>query len=96
MFIIILGILDVIAGFLTFLETDIVTGVFFYFGCFMLLKGIYSMLTSAVKGWYLDFMGWIDLLAGITLLTVWNIPYIWVLVIIKGVYSAMFGFLFSK
>ena len=90
---VVLGILDIVAGFLTLLSNDVVVGVFLFFGWFMLIKGLFSLISSMGQGYFLDWMGWIDLLTGITLLTAWNVPYIWVFCVLKGAYSTMFGLL---
>ena len=93
MIVVVLGVVDIIAGFLTLFETDVVFGVFLYLGIFMLLKGLLSLITSMMKGYFLSWMGWVDIAIGITLLTPWNIPYIWVLAILKGGYSVFMGYL---
>lgn len=63
----------------------------FYLGVAMLLKGLSSMLGLPTGDLGIVIMGIIDIIAGIMLLTNFSIPWFWVLLMIKGVYSLIAG-----
>ncbi|MBU0530665.1 MAG: hypothetical protein ABIH52_03160 [Candidatus Aenigmatarchaeota archaeon] len=69
----------------------------FYLAIVGLLKGVYSILTAMAAGFYYDVIGWIDVVAGILLMTTtWGIAshiflYLGIIVILKGIYSFMMG-----
>ncbi|RLI97124.1 MAG: hypothetical protein DRO99_03410 [Candidatus Aenigmatarchaeota archaeon] len=99
-FIAILGILDIIFG--AALAASTMTSVtgngwIFLFGILAILKGIYSVVTAAGAGFYLDVLGWLDLVVGLLLLLAnWGIVfpfflYIGILLILKGIYSFFVG-----
>lgn len=58
-------------------------------GWTILLKGLYSMAMGALNGFYFDVLGWADVLAGGVLLFSWSIPFLWVFVAGKGLYSML-------
>lgn len=96
----ILGLLDLLLGFTLALSGIIdFTGnslIFFLF-IIAILKGVYSILTAAGAGFYFDLLGVFDLVAGIFLYLVFTgmhfhfFLYIGIIVILKGVYSILFG-----
>jgi hypothetical protein len=63
----------------------------FYLGIIVLIKGISSVVGAFASGFYFDIMGAIDLIAGILLLLSFNIPWFWLLPIIKGLFSLIAG-----
>jgi uncharacterized membrane protein HdeD (DUF308 family) len=63
----------------------------FYLGVLILLKGLSSMLGLPTGDLGIVIMGIIDIIAGIMLLTNFSIPWFWVLLMIKGVYSLIAG-----
>jgi uncharacterized membrane protein HdeD (DUF308 family) len=83
----ILGILDIIAGISLAFPNFLV----FYLGIIILVKGIFSIVGSFAAKYFLDFMGFIDLIVGLMLLFHFSIPFFWILPIIKGVYSLIVG-----
>ncbi len=102
MFLAILGMLDILGGIILAISGFIPytgSGFVFTLGIVFIMKGIFSYLTAAAKGFFLDLMGVLDLIAGIMLvLATWGIlifffPYIGILLIIKGVYSFVMGLL---
>lgn len=102
MLLIALGIVDIIAGIalgLTRLFPMANNPFLFWLGIFFLLKGTYSILMGAAAGFFVDFMGWFDLLAGAFHLwanTGAQYPfflYLGVVMVIKGLYSAAMEFL---
>src|SRR3989338_11187627 len=95
MLILLLGVFDVIGGLLlaaTWLKLFVGAGFILYFAVFFLLKGIYSVLSNIFSGFFLDLMGFLDLLAGAALLFVhWGTAphyflYIGIPLILKGIY----------
>lgn len=102
MFLALLGLLDVIAGIILGLSGFVSyteSGFVFMIGGVLIIKGILSYLSGAAKGFYLDFMGILDIIAGSMLvLTTWGIvlfffPYFGVLLLLKGLYSLLIGML---
>ena len=84
----VLGILDIIAGICLVYPNFLV----FYVGVIILIKGMFSIIGSFAVKYFLDFMGFIDLVVGLMLLFNFSIPFFWILPIIKGVYSLIVGF----
>jgi uncharacterized membrane protein HdeD (DUF308 family) len=63
----------------------------FYLGIAMLLKGLSSMLGLPTGDLGIVIMGIVDIIAGIMLLTNFSIPWFWIILMIKGVYSLIAG-----
>ncbi len=100
MFLAILGVLDIIGGVLLGLSGFIPyvgSGFVSAFGFILIIKGIISYISGAAKGFFLDFMGILDIIAGIMLiLATWGFvvfffPYIGILLALKGIYSVIIG-----
>ena len=100
MFLFILGIVDLVAG--TMLGMSGIIGLdgnslVLFLGLLMIVKGIVSYLAGAAKGFYMDFMGILDLVSGIMLIlafygfVLFFFPYIGLLLLLKGVYSMIMG-----
>lgn len=87
MILVILGFLDILVGasllFPNFLA--------FYLGVVILVKGISSIAGSFAAKYFFDFMGFIDVIAGVILLFNFSIPWFWLLPMIKGIYSLITG-----
>ena len=83
----ILGFLDIIAGacllFPNFLS--------FYIGIIILLKGLSSMTAIPSGDIGILIMGAIDISSGIILLLNFSIPWLWLILIVKGIYSLIIG-----
>ncbi len=91
-FLIILGIIDILAG-LAFASFELFPQSIIYFlGILMLLKGLYSYITALMGGFPFDLLGLIDIFAGISLIFLWPFNILWVPLVIKGVYSLVVGF----
>lgn len=90
MLLLLLGLFDVLVGFA--LLSPIFSAIAFYLGVIALLKGLISLVSSFACGYYADFMGAIDFLAGLMLLLGFSLPLFWVLLLVKGFWSMMFGF----
>ncbi|MBI4181889.1 MAG: hypothetical protein HY520_02895 [Candidatus Aenigmarchaeota archaeon] len=102
MIIALFGILDIIAGGALLLGT--ILGLpgsefLFWFTILFFLKGLYSVGTALAAGFFMDFMGYLDLLGALFLLLLyWGIAPGWVfwiglLILIKGVYSFIIAFI---
>lgn len=90
MFLMLLSAIDVIAG-LCLLGS--VKGILAtVIGIIILIKGLFSVIGGVATKHYLDWMGWIDLIAGLSLIFGFFIPYFWILPILKGTYSFLTGF----
>lgn len=88
MFVTILSLIDILAGislaFPNFLS--------FYLGIIILIKGISSVVGSFASGFFFEIMGIIDLITGILLLLNFNLPWFWLLPILKGIFCLLIGF----
>ncbi len=98
----VLGVLDLLCGILLGLSSFIPyigSGFIYALGIILILKGIISYLAGAAKGFFLDFMGILDIIAGVMLvLATWGFvvfffPYIGILLALKGIYSIIIGLL---
>ena len=97
---VILGILDIIIGIALAVSPGIslvASGVIMALGVIALLKGLYSVGTAAGAGFFLDIMGWLDLIAALFLfMSYWGwafgfFLYAGILMVIKGLYSFAMG-----
>jgi len=88
--VLLLGIADLIAAFLL-VNPGVFVTIAFIFGVLHLIKGISSIIGGIISGFFFEFMGAIDLLTGICLIFVWDIPYLWIPLAIKGLYSVVTG-----
>lgn len=86
-----LGLLDIIIGLA--IGLPIFSSVFmFWLGLVIAGKGLFSIASSFSKGFYLEWIGAIDLAAGIILITGFGFPWFGIIPFLKGVYSFVFGF----
>ncbi len=83
----ILGLFDIIVGVSLALPNFLA----FYIGVIVLIKGVSSIVGSFAVKYFFDFMGFIDLIAGVILLLNFSIPWFWLLLMIKGIYSLIIG-----
>ncbi len=86
------GLLDILAGAGLLFMGSAPAGLLFWLGILVLLKGISSVGGGAMSGFFMDFMGWIDLAVGICLLMHWSVPLLWLLILAKGLWSLFAGF----
>ncbi|MBR9682682.1 MAG: hypothetical protein GOV02_03315 [Candidatus Aenigmarchaeota archaeon] len=91
-FLILLGIIDIIAGLALASFELFPPSIMHFLGILMLLKGLYSFITSLLGGFPFDLLGLLDILAGIALLLLLPFNILWIPLIIKGVYSIVIGF----
>ena len=101
MLLLILGIIDIIAGIAIVLGNVGLIGpgsFVFYLAVFMLLKGLWSVFTSAASGFFFDIMGILDILAAIALFLINAVIvsdiFYWFagILILKGLYSCVMNF----
>ena len=83
----ILGFLDIIAGVCLLFPNFFG----FYMGIIMLLKGLSSMTSIPSGDIGILVMGIIDISAGAILLLNFSIPWLWLILLIKGIYSLIIG-----
>ena len=97
---IILGILDIIIGGVLAVTPSIpvvASSVVMILGIIAVLKSIYSIGTAAGAGFFLDVLGWVDLIAGIFLFMAYGgwafgfFLYVGIIMVIKGIYSFAMG-----
>lgn len=87
---IILGLLDLIVG--LGLVLPIFSNAFiFYLGIFTAFKGLFSLVSSFAQGFYFEWIGASDLIAGIMFIFGFRIPWFWLIPFLKGVYSIAIG-----
>ncbi|MCD6476753.1 MAG: hypothetical protein J7K26_01125 [Candidatus Aenigmarchaeota archaeon] len=82
-----LGLLDIIAGLYVIFNIKILA---LYIGIFVLIKSI-SSLIGGIKSPMILIMGIIDLLVALNIIYSWHIPWVAILILIKGVYSLIVG-----
>lgn len=87
MILVILGIIDILAG-ISLLVPNFLA---FFLGIVVILKGISSILSLVTGNVAIVAMGVLDVIAGIMLLLSFSFPLVWVLMIIKGFFSLVSG-----
>lgn len=101
MFLMLLGVLDIIGGLLLALSGTIPlsgNGFVLFFAVALVLKALWSILTALGGGFKYDLLGLVDLLSGACLYLVtigWNTEiflYLGILVLIKGLWSFVMGY----
>jgi len=87
MLLLILGIVDVLVGvslvFPNFLGL--------YLGIITIIKGLSSMLGLPTGDIIIVLFGLMDMAAGIMLLTGFSVPWFWLIIVIKGMFSVISG-----
>jgi len=79
----ILGIVDMLGG-ITMLFPNFLA---FYIGVIILLKGISSMLSLVTGNLVIIILGIVDIIAGLMLIFSFSLPFIWLILIVKGFFS---------
>ena len=82
-----LGIIDILAG-ISLIYPNFLA---FYIGIIIILKGVSSMLGVAAGNLVIVILGIIDVVAGISLVLGLAVPWIWLLLIVKGFFSLVSG-----
>lgn len=85
------GLLDIVAGAGLLFVKSAPAGLVFWLGILVVIKGLASVGGSALGRYFFDWMGWIDIVAGIALLLHWSVPLIWLVLIAKGLWSFFAG-----
>jgi len=88
MFVTVLSLIDILAG----ISLAVPNFLSFYLGIIMLLKGISSIVGSFASGFFFEIMGFIDLITGILLIFNFNLPWFWILPVLKGIFCLLIGF----
>ncbi len=88
MILLLLGLLDVIAG-ISLLYPGMFFSILFYIAIAVLIKGFYSFGSSVLNNYWLDWMGAVDMVTGIIILTGLHVPYFWVIPVMKGLYTVL-------
>jgi hypothetical protein len=87
-----LGIADLLAAWLV-TDPTVFVDLAFVLGIFHLIKGISSIVGSVIFGisplWI--WMDLTDLLTGLTLLFFWQLPWLWIPLVLKGTWSLFIG-----
>jgi uncharacterized membrane protein HdeD (DUF308 family) len=83
----IIGLIDIIAG-LSLLFPNFLG---FYLGVILLLKSLTSILGGIASKSLFFLLGIIDLVAGLMLVLNFNLPWVWLILIVKGLYSFVVG-----
>ena len=92
MILVILGLLDVMAGILLFFESTAPGSYVTWVGFLVLLKAAYSIVTSIASKFYFDIFGMIDIITAFLMLTAFSVPFFWLMPFLKGIYSIFVGF----
>jgi uncharacterized membrane protein HdeD (DUF308 family) len=82
-----IGLIDIAAGF-TLLIPNFLG---FYLGAILILKSLSSIMGGLASKSLFVVLGIIDLLAGLMLVLNFSLPWLWVILILKGVYSFVVG-----
>jgi hypothetical protein len=85
------GLLDILAGLGLLFVNSVAATLLFWLGMLMLVKGVVSVGGATMQKYYLDWMGWIDIIAGVCLLIQFSVPLLWILVLAKGLWSFFAG-----
>jgi hypothetical protein len=88
----IISIIDIIAAILIIFP-GIFSSIVFYVAVLMLIKALSSLLGGLLAKDFIIILGLIDLLAGLMLLFNFSIPWFWLIILLKGVYSFIVGVL---
>ena len=93
MLILFFALFDIVIGASLLLVEKMPAGLLLLIGVLVLIKGIVSAGGSALQKYFLDWMGWVDIIAGIILLAHFSVPIFWLLPIVKGTWSLLTGLL---
>jgi len=88
MILLILGLVDILAG-AAILFPETFSSLTLILGVTVLLKGIFSFGSAVLNNFWLDWMGAMDIITGLMLLTGFFIQYFWVLPVLKGLYTIL-------
>ena len=92
-----ISMLEVLAGGLVYFHSFPFHQIFIYMSIFYLLKGMWSLVSSLAAGYFYDWMGALDFIAGIALLLIFYgtvLNFFWIIGIahiLKGLYCLIFS-----
>jgi hypothetical protein len=84
-----LAAIDILAGIAILGQTYFGWSPIVWIGIAILIKGIYSLATSAAAQFYFDALGWADVAAAVIIFLGLAIPWFFIIPIAKGIYSAV-------
>lgn len=87
-----ISLLDIIAG-IMLLFPGFGESIAIYVVILMLIKATSSLLGGALESPLIAILGLIDLFAALMIFFNFNMPWFWLLVLMKGIYSFLIGFL---
>jgi hypothetical protein len=85
------GMFDMVVGGSLLFADSLSATVLFWIGALVLIKGLTSVGGAALQKYFLDWMGWLDIIAGVALLLHWSVPLLWIIIIAKGLWSFFAG-----
>jgi len=89
MFVALLGLLDILAA--AILVWHLWPELALLLGIVYLIKGLSSILGSIFSGFWFEWMGITDILVGISFVLALEIPFLWIPLFLKGLFSAITG-----
>ncbi len=93
----ILALVDILSGILLFFHPGFWLKLILYLAIISLMKGGWSLMTAFASRFYLDFLGFLDIIAGISLLFLYHesiLPFFTILgiaMVMKGLWSMFFS-----
>jgi len=92
MFLALIALLDIIAG-IMLMFPGFGESIAFYVALLMLIKSLSSLLGGMLDSTFIFGLGLIDLLAALMIFFNFTVPWFWLLLLLKGTYSFLIGFL---
>jgi len=93
----VLAIIDILSGIFLFSHASFLARLVFYLGIICLMKGGWSLMTALTSKFYFDFLGFLDVIAGASLLLIHSnhilafFTVIGIMMIVKGIWSMFFS-----
>jgi len=93
----ILAIVDIFSGLLLYFHPSFLVKPFFYLGVICLTKGGWSVLSSFIQRFFFDILGFLDILAGLFLILLYNnisfafFPVFGIMIMLKGLWTMFFS-----
>jgi len=92
-----LAFIDILSGIFLFSHPGFLVRLVFYLGIICLMKGGWSLMTALTSKFYFDFLGFLDVIAGASLILIhFNhifafFTIIGIMMIVKGIWSMFFS-----
>jgi uncharacterized membrane protein HdeD (DUF308 family) len=93
----VLAIIDILSGIFLFSHASFLVRFVFYLGIICLMKGGWSLMTALTSKFYFDFLGLLDVIAGVSLILIHSshilvfFTVIGIMMIVKGIWSMFFS-----